>query len=111
MGGRRREPSDYCILPARLDPKEFVAPGDARISPLQHTSMTSCLYDITLKMGGVLRSLRLLWKIKLILKEEQELAIEGCFFLYGCQWDSGRVSAARCSRFCSTGGTLGWIHK
>ena len=92
-------------------PRNLWAPGNARISPLQHASMTSRLYDITFKMGGVLQSLRLLRKIELILKEEQELAIEGCFFLYGCQRDSGRVSAARCSCFCSTGGTLGWIHK
>ena len=25
--GRRREPGDYCILPARPDPKDFVGSG------------------------------------------------------------------------------------
>ena len=25
--GRRREPGDYCVLPARPDPKEFVGSG------------------------------------------------------------------------------------
>ena len=44
MRGRRREPGDYCILPARPDPKEFVGSySDARIYPLQYASMTSRL--------------------------------------------------------------------
>ena len=36
--GQRREPGDYCIGQI---PRNLWAPGDARISPLQHTSMTS----------------------------------------------------------------------
>ena len=31
--------------------------------------------------------------------------------LYGCQWDSGRVSVSKCFRLYSTDGQLGFISK
>ena len=78
VGGESLVTAAYFLL--GWIPRNLWAPGNAHISPLQHASMTSRLYDITFKMGGVLQSLRFLRKIELILKEEQELAIEGCFF-------------------------------
>ena len=53
----------------------------------------------------------LAWKIELVLKEDQKLAIFSCslgeMLLYGCQRDSGRASVSKCFCFCSSG-TLGW---